>query len=323
MHDISTIWHYSLNRLAAKILSSRNFFCWSKGLPVLLRYRDEISKDGIELAFSLLKEDDDKVSSARLSSTNSINLTTAEYFYKIPITKNCEKRIESEFYNWNIINQDETVRDYFVSGLSLEGSDYGIRYIKMPLLAPRDNMVESFVQEFLLEEKKLGNKSPAQWSDDMKKGYETLKRVIPDRLYFDTIDCIMSDWEKRIVSYGFTHGDLHNGNVIMQDNRFVLIDTDRCVFNGAQDFDGIHFALASVNDKGYLWMSYLAALTNEKLLQYVGEACQETNLDIQLKTAYWLDRVGKEYKYGQKMDKYYVNQIYSFLQFIICEETKI
>ena len=290
---------------------------WNIVFPFLLFCRGiRVRKKRLKSIFNILKTKS-CVTSIRLSSTDTVSLVCDYAFYKFPLTEDSDKRIIAEFENWKVAR--EIKETLIIPDVEIIKNDQ-VLYLKMPLLQviPEKNRTQSYsyVLNSFYSQKAL---SKTEMTDDIKHGCEIIKHLD----FSDHHESFIIDFENRwlnIKAYrSTTHGDLHPGNIMQINGKFVLIDMDRFEMNGFTGFDLIHLYLQimETNIKG--WMPRLKEITTEEISVTLNTevfdsySTQEWNI---FKTAYWIDRIGKEQKYGDKFTPALREQTRSMLSFV-------
>ncbi len=317
---ISKIKNMSLlmnKRAINKCLRKFSYVRWNIVFPFLLFCRGiRVRKKRIRSIFNVLKKKT-CVTTIRLSSTDTVSLVADSSFFKFPLTEDSDKRIIAEFKNWKVARE---IKDVLIIP-DVEFIKYEeVSYLKMPLLQviPENNRTQSynFVLNSFYYQKSL---CKTEMTDDIKHGCEIIKYLD----FSDRQESFIIDFESRWLNLkayrSTTHGDLHPGNIMQINGRYVLIDMDRFEINGFTGFDLIHLYLQMMETNIRGWMPRLKEITTEEIKETLNTdvfdsySTGEWNV---FKTAYWIDRIGKEQKYGEKFTPALREQTRSMLSFV-------
>ena len=81
-------------------------------------------------------------------------------------------------------------------------------------------------------------------NENISLGLNMIKKMYTLDAYFLLKQIVKNYFANTINSYGFSHGDFHQSNIMIDFNKNIkLIDLDSIRLNGIQDFDALHFVL--------------------------------------------------------------------------------
>lgn len=304
-------------RATDKCLKRFSFVRWNCIFPFLLFCKGTgVSKKRIRSIYDILK-DKPGVKSVRLSSTDTVSLVSDDGFYKFPITEDSDKRIDAEYENWKaargvnpelIIPDEEIIRQDRVT------------YLKMPLLQAVPDGIGPRSYNYVLN----SLHSPITLSDteiteDIERGCAVLESISGLSQAKEFIGSFERGWLGLKAFRSPTHGDLHPGNIMQLNDRPVLIDMDRFDLNGFTGFDLIHLYLQIMKTSTKGWMYRLKEIKLEEVSAAFNTgifdlySAQERNI---YKTAYWIDRIGKEQKFGDNLTPAILEQTRSMFSFV-------
>jgi hypothetical protein len=255
------------------------------------------------------------------SSAGNIKFFDKSCFYKIGFIDTICSNLESEYDNWLIVSKDDKFSAYIIGGMQMKRSG-NLCVLITPLIGQveRKDYINSL--NYVLDGvHKYSKKRSAIIPNDMLIGLNYLVKLFCKsdfniKSYFENK---LEGFEKQICDFGFVHGDLHPGNIMIQDGKYVMIDTARCSLDGIQAFDVIH-AVIEITKGKYSWFDRLIYYHQNG---WEGDPAYEhfkkfIDIDEQyLVYSYFLDRVGKEYKDSLIIKENWKDLIYKFLQNII------
>ena len=306
------IFRWLLHKCITYAIQSRKKLFWYYILPILFKL------DGVELLVHPRWIYDNygvkDCIAVSCSSTKSINLKKEDCFLKIPLTIACSNRLVKEWENLEAIKQNETISGLFESEFEIERYENNINVLKFPVLG---KVVSAEKEKWFVEYFKcilcMGTTKKAVVTEDMTAGLATLKKLV-DKGCYEKIRAMINDWSQCDVSIGFTHGDLHAGNLMLQNGKVVLIDPDRVDFGGVQEFDLIHLLIFYyLQNNREFWANVLTApdrLVGAKTTELIDLFGGKRALNDLIVKAYFVDRVGKETKYfnvGKSYDERIAN----------------
>ena len=285
-----------------KCLKKFSFIRWNVLFPFLLFCKGtKIPKMRIRSIYNILQEKK-CVKSIKLSSTDTVSLVSQSSFYKFPITEDGDKRINLEYVNWKVARNVKTE-------LIIPNEEFirhgHVAYLKMPLLQITPDEIKSHSYSHVLNSLHFPRTlSDTEITNDIKRGYEVLGSICGLSWDEAFVESFERGWLRLKAFRSATHGDLHPGNIMQYDNHPVLIDMDRFDVNGFTGFDLIHLYLRTVETSTKGWMYRLKEIKLKEVLEEFDTdvfdlySPQEWNM---FKTAYWIDRIGKEQKFGNKL----------------------
>ncbi|CAH6902886.1 hypothetical protein VCHA50O407_100039 [Vibrio chagasii] len=200
---------------------------------------------------------------SKITRTGVIQIYSNRELYLIPTIPSSSKSMAKNYKFWLENNNKYSFLKYNMCSFSLNSIDY----YSIEFMRPVAN-------DFNLYDLKVSISTEEKNYSGIETEIEQAKNELNK---LPNVDCETIKNFFEIKSYngkvGFLHGDFHLGNIMMKEDKPMLIDLDRAKCFGPIDIDSIHFHLVDLQVKKKLfWLDeleiYFKCKKNSQLAKY-------------------------------------------------------
>lgn len=259
-------------------------------------YIDNLLDDQIKI-FKYLKSQQIIYLKVQLTATGVLQFYTEDSVYMVPCGKLSNESLSENYKNWLLIKASvySNLVDYKLKNMSSKD----LLYYSMSRLLPISNEQEA--RNYIITCLKSEDRKYLVDYINLSNANDKLKKHC--QLDFSNIIDKIKD-RQLISSIGPLHGDLTEQNMLKtHDEKVVIIDLDRFVFNGVQFIDELHFYIESMSKKeGTPWLQILIKILNTK----DNKVWKDEEI-----IGYFLFRLDAEIRDDIKPTKNYLKHVYS------------
>ena len=314
-----------INKIANYIIRKKHRLLWKVLLKWLLNMKGiSTTTEDLMCVYNILIKNKGKI--IGLSSTGCINALGHDEFYKVSLNYCCAKRLLREYHNWEKL-KSSYLKEHIISNMTIY--KYGnIFVLSMPIVSKiKDLDLEHYINKLFIVVKGQSETKKNIMTKDMQTGIDLIRKYGggSDILLHKTKEEYLPSWLNSNGLIGFTHGDLHNGNIMLERGVPIIIDLDRISFEGNQLFDIIHFEISNYLSQYNNWCDCLIELNDQTISKHYKDFSDSINICL-AKYMYALDRVGKEYgddRILKFVDIEYIKYVRKTLDKINCFNSQI